>query len=310
MHIILLVLKIIGSILLVVLSLLLFLIILCLFVPIRYQAAAEKQEKIKANATARWLFSILSAIINYEENVLTYRVSVFGITIYPRKKKKKRQHSKEKHGAEPDLVIMEVPTDQSENKLLIKKDNQSMESNEVPNKEQVIDQTLQKRKKLKQNKKTTTDKKSRWSQLKDKWVSFKERIHSMFTTIRNYREKGDLILEFLKLEENKRGLLSVWNSLKKILRHIIPTKIYGTIEFGRSDPCQTGQALGVIGILFSVYGKHIQVIPNFEQECLYGEIFIKGRVRMFTLLRISITLLVNEKFKKLKINFEKLKEVL
>ena len=117
-------------------------------------------------------------------------------------------------------------------------------------------------------------------------------------------------MNFLKQEENKKGIGFIFHALKHILKHIIPKKLRGQIELGLEDPCQTGQALGALGVVFSIYGEGIRIIPNFEEPCFKGNVFIKGRVQVFTLVRICIKLLLDDNFKQLKINYNKMKEAL
>ncbi len=322
MHIILLVLKIIGITLLVLLLVLLLIILLCLFVPIKYRANAEKQEKIKVRAVAKWLFPLLYAKVDYLGESITYQICILGITIYPRikkekvvKPKKQKRRKNRKSEEEPDLVIMEIPNTSIESKL----EKEEVSVNKKEEKEEITEvQIVNKDEKLKKTEKkikmAEEPKESKYvNRPKEKMGRFeiiKEKLALFFQKLLTLKEKGDLIIEFLKQEENKKGLRYIWNSFKHILKHIAPSKIQGDIEFGLEDPCQTGQALGMVSVLFSIYGKSIRIIPNFEESCINGKIFIKGRIRVFTLLVICIKLLLDDNFKRLKINFEKMKEAL
>lgn len=338
MHIILLVLKIIGITLLVVLSILLLMILLCLFVPIKYRANAEKQEEIKIRVVAKWLFPLLYAKVDYMGESISYQIRIFGITIYPRikkekveKPKKQKEKKKRKPEEEPDLVIMEMPKSGSESKIEPEKtsSNSKNEKLEITNNRNIDDlskrtndrvvnneQVKEKKKKVetqnskesKQEKKSKQENESK--EKKGLIERIKEKLAFYFDKFLAFKEKGNIIIEFLKQEENKKGLRYIWNSLKHVLKHIAPSKIRGDIEFGLEDPCQTGQALGAISVLFSIYGQAIQIRPNFEESCINGKIFIKGRIRVFTLLLICIKLLLDDNFKRLKINFENMKEAL
>lgn len=150
--------------------------------------------------------------------------------------------------------------------------------------------------------------------LKDKiinfFVEFKNKVIEIFTTIANIKQKYDMITDFIRNELNREGFKITYSSLIKILKHILPRKLKSRIVFGTGDPCSTGQALGVFGILYSFYGDKVQIVPDFEKKVLEGKHYARGRIRLVTLLIIVIKLILNKKFKKLKDNFLRLKEAL
>lgn len=318
MHIILLVLKIIGIALLVLLSVILLLLLIVLFVPVRYRINAEKQEDIKAKAVVDWLFPFLFAKVEYQEQSLTYQIRIFGILIYPRKTrvKEKRQRKRAREGKkqkEPDLITMEVRTAEPEApKQRAEAAEQKLEIEEkrlqaVEQEPKAVNQSTE----AVEQKPKPESKKLSEEQPRSGWFTrWKQKLLFLLEKIADLREKWRLIADFLGQEENKKGLLQIWNSVKHIIRHIIPKRISGEIEFGLDDPCSTGQVLGIAGALYGFYGQSVRVIPNFEEACLNGEIFIKGRLRIFTFVRICIKLLLDNNFKRLRINFEKMKEAL
>lgn len=313
MHIILFILKIVGLILLILLCVLLVTFLLCLFVPIKYQANAEKIERLKLKAIGKWMFPILYMKVNYLEDSLEYRILLFGIPIFPRekkekvmitrKKKGKRKEKKKQEENEPELVTMEVnePGEFEHIKEDIK-DGIDDEAEEI--KEDISENIKEEADDLEKK----TDKGTK----KDRNFlgKIKEKVLWIFNILRVLNEKKRLLIEFFREEENKKGIHSLWNSLQHVLKHIKPKRLKGDLEFGMDDPCQTGQVLGIAGVLFSIYGQGISIRPNFEEPCLKGEVFIKGRIQVFTLLRICIKLLLDDNFKQLKINYEKMKEAL
>ncbi len=80
-HVIVLILKIIGISLLTILGLILLLLLLALFVPVRYQAHAKKQEELWCRGRITWLFHLVSIPIAYEKGELSFRLKLFGITV-------------------------------------------------------------------------------------------------------------------------------------------------------------------------------------------------------------------------------------
>lgn len=131
---------------------------------------------------------------------------------------------------------------------------------------------------------------------------------SIWKLIQGLWEKKSKVVAFFQLEENKAGIKLGLFSIWRLLKHIAPTKAKGYIHFGSGDPATTGQALGAAAAFYGYYGKYVKVEPDFEEEVLEGELFIKGRIRLFNLLIIGIKLLRDENFKRFIKNTKLLKE--
>lgn len=120
----------------------------------------------------------------------------------------------------------------------------------------------------------------------------------------------NLVKAFIKDDVNRAGFRLTYDKLKLLIKHILPTKLRSQLIFGTGDPCSTGQALGVFGVLFGVYGEHVHITPDFENKIFKGSHYAKGRIRIGTLLIIVIKLLLDKKFKQLLRNYRILKEAL
>lgn len=138
----------------------------------------------------------------------------------------------------------------------------------------------------------------------------KKKLLKAIQTIKSVKDKANLIWDLLQNEINKEGFSATFSSLKKLMKHILPTKLRSKIIFGTGDPCSTGQALGVLGILYSLYGDKVMIIPDFENSRLEGTHYARGRIRIITVLIIVIKLMIDKRFKQLKKNFNILKEAL
>ncbi|MDF2800275.1 MAG: hypothetical protein K0S61_178 [Anaerocolumna sp.] len=134
----------------------------------------------------------------------------------------------------------------------------------------------------------------------------KNLFHNLGESISNIAEKWDKIKNFYK--SNKQGIKQSFYAIKKISKHVLPRKIKGQVEFGTGDPCSTGQVLGVAASFYGIYGKYVQIIPNFNEAIIEGDLYIYGRIRIVTLLIIGVKLILNKNFKELIKNFRALKE--
>jgi len=136
------------------------------------------------------------------------------------------------------------------------------------------------------------------------------RLKRIFQSFLNFREKSRSLIKFFKDEMNKEGFRFTFSRIRKLLKHILPTKLKASILFGTGDPCSTGQILGLLGILYSFYGDKLQVTPDFENRRLEGWLDARGRIRLITILIIVIKLILDRRFKQLKNNWITLKEAL
>ena len=147
------------------------------------------------------------------------------------------------------------------------------------------------------------------------FLSIRNRLRNLLDNIRKLWHKAqdlsgkwDKIKAFLKEDDNKKALSKSFVTIKRILKHVRPTRLKAEVEFGTGDPCTTGQALGVLAVFYSFCGKSARIIPNFEEEILKGNIDCAGRIRLFTLLIIGIQLVFDKNFRNLLKNFKTLKE--
>ena len=91
--------------------------------------------------------------------------------------------------------------------------------------------------------------------------------------------------------------LSYGKMEKKLIHHVLPTRITGKITFGSEDPAVTGTVLALLGMTIPFHKNKIMVNPLFDGEnILEGEIFLKGRIYGVVLIKIAIELYFNKKY--------------
>ena len=92
-------------------------------------------------------------------------------------------------------------------------------------------------------------------------------------------DKKEKLTEFLSEPIHKAAWIRLKREAFRILRFLRPKKLTGSVQFGLEDPYNTGRALAVLSMLYPLYGEHIDIYPNFEQQVLEGHLLIKGRIR-------------------------------
>ena len=55
----------------------------------------------------------------------------------------------------------------------------------------------------------------------------------------------------------------------------------------------TGQVLTWISPFYGLYGRHLQICPDFLEPCLEGEWKLKGHIRLGTILLLAFRMLLD-----------------
>lgn len=292
---ILLILKIIGLVLLGILGLILLLVLLVLLVPIRYRAEGSYYEAPDVKARVTWFLHILSVNVEYRKE-LDVCVRVFGICV---KRISPAAESDEDVPKENTVETMagrktdEVRTERKPGKS--DAETQSAGLSEQKKKE-LTDQLAEDERRMREKKSQKVDTEQKKVGLEGKIRAKAEQISDKAEEI---KAKMDEILAFIKDEANQRTFRLVMRQVYGIAKHILPTKIKGKVKFGFEDPFKTGQILIYVSPFYSLYAKHLELIPVFEEPVMEGELRLKGRIRIGTVLAKAVRVLFDRNIWKL-----------
>lgn len=270
LHILWIVLKTAILIIAVLIGIVLLVLLTCLFVPVRYRAKGSYYGVPDGTACISWLCHIFSFKITYKgENSWSFKI--FGIPVLykgrEKKEAKKRTKRRKKHEPEPSLTVQEISADEAE---------------EYEGKDESFLYEPEKEDNRPKRKKENPLKK------------IKELIKKIFNRIKDVREKKEQLTAWMQKEENKKTLELLFKHIKRVLKHILPVKMKGILRFGFDDPYVTGQVTSGAAVFYPLYAKKLQLYPVFDENILEGELFIRGRVRLATVLW-SIFLLYRDK---------------
>lgn len=112
-------------------------------------------------------------------------------------------------------------------------------------------------------------------------------------------KKAQELIELLKSDLFKAVFVRVKKELIAILRHILPRKLWGWIEFGASDPATTGEVLAVAGMLYPVMPRKLMLYPDFENTVLNLDVSLGGRIRLVVLLFHGVKILLDKNVRRL-----------
>lgn len=263
LHILCILLKIIGILILVILGLFVLLTGIVLFVPIRYQIDAKGKgtlQSLEVRIKFSWFLHLLSGYVFYADKKPEWQV---------RTAWKKW-----------NVVKLEKMTETEIKPQNVKKTEEPTEKKEEKQFEKVVKQieTNQPKKQVKNKKKSFAEKCNKIFQ------KIKRTICNLCDKIKLLGDKKDRVLEFLQDELHQ----SVWKNAKReavrLLKYLRPKKIKGRVHFGFSDPYLTGKTLAILSMWYPFYANTVSLEPDFEEAVLEGELSIKGCVRGFYFL--------------------------
>lgn len=317
-HILLLLLKIIGITLLSLLGLLLLIILVVLFVPIRYSLNVEADKSVEARACVSWLLHLLHAKAVYD-GTFGIVIRVFGIPVKripapeEKKPKKTKEKQKEKKRARGKKAEQTKDRDDTEAEAgaesgVEKTAGETADANRTesetktaagevpcsePEKTAVLSETVESEEKL---------------SLFQKLVQFVRAVRAFFSkilyTIQNICGKIEKVKELigyysevLKSDEGQRTFALAKRELGRLLKHIAPTKLRGSLTIGMGDPAATGQIIAIVSMFYPIYGNNVSITADFDEKCIRGSLYLKGRIRIVTLIRIAWRVYFNKDVK-------------
>lgn len=332
LHIILLILKFAGIILLCILGLVVFSILCALFVPVRYRIEVTREEgedmpPVTAYVKITWFLHLINIFICYPADVIVRaRILIFTLFRIPEKEKKtkstaRREKQKQEKKAEkekqasPACKADEGSNDNREEQAERQEGKAGYEL--VQPNEEADRQTKQNEAALTEQKKFTLTDKIR--KLIDKIRKFidkirqtVEKIKSFFEniqyTIRNLCDKIKSALdniqyyrEVAESEPFKQSVDLCKDEIGHALRKLKPDKLEADFIAGMPDPAATGRILAFYGMLYPMVGQHIRIAGDFGCERMHieGRLYIRGRIRAFTFLKVAIKIYFSKDIKTL-----------
>lgn len=311
--IILLVLVTIAKVIGILLAVLVIVALAILFVAVRYCGKISFDDK-KAQISIRWLGVVLCVPILITEKDLQWKVRVFGVPILrsdgahkKRRSKKSSAPKAQKRKAEKAAETVQKTQESSkqEKKALsvnLEKSPTAPEQEKQIAPKQATDKTEEQSAFRQADEREKKPRGIRqlflWLQNVIKIVrKMKKKVHSV----------QDLV-DILRSDAGKAFICIVKENVIHLWKQIHPRRMRGKVIFGTGDPCSTGELLGVLALFYAWYGNGVQIIPDFEQKRIEGNVSFRGRIRMITLICIAWRIIKNKDGRKLLHEWEKWKE--
>lgn len=304
------ILKWIGILLLAILGLVLTLLLIVLLVPVRYRLQGVRRTQdgvLTARGKVSWFLSILAVTFVYDQE-FSWNIRICGI---PLKLGQTTQEEDVEDLTEEQLAqIAELEAEfeadlETDTEINLETDpqlrlqtqeikRQTAGSSEPANHLETRERSEETSASVEEAEKVPLKEKLRGIEQKisDTIHSIPDKIAGLKKKIRSLKEKADIWIAFMKSDEVKQLLTACKKQIRQILRHLLPTSLKIRGNYGFADPSLTGKITGFLCALPPRYQKNIQVQPHFQEECLDGEVVLRGRIRLGSLVWPVIKILV------------------
>lgn len=284
-HVILQILAVIGIVLLVLLALLILTVLAVLFVPIRYRASGEKEaDRIEGVAAVSFLYPFLSFKWQRAGNENRWALRLLGIKLKSSRKADKgkvAEPEKTDKGKAEETAQAAKPEKAAEP---VKEEKQpatpSVQNAEAEDAARQAEETG-----TQKTDRVSSEKKARFT------------ISGLCDKMEKIRDNVEYYKERLTAEENRLFLKRTKERIFAVLKSIKPKVLTARVVCGTGSPDTTGYVCAVYGMLYPVIEDRISFTADFENKVLDGELSVKGKVRVATLVRHGIKILLDKQLK-------------
>ncbi len=292
LHILWMLIKIILIVLGTVLGLAVLFLCLLLFCPVRYKARVLKTQgslrNLEAQFTVSWLFGgvRLSLLVSQTKKVRNFRL--FGIPVLKFVHKwKRRKRSIRK--ADTEKTIPQKPHPESV--------HSSENSEDVQRQEPFHEETS-----AEKSRKTAANKillfLEKLKEIPGFLLNILYSLKKISLTMQNIYDKINYWKQFLENQRVQSAFALAKQQLKKLLFHVFPRKVKGSVTFGSEDPSVTGAVLALLGMTFPLHQNRVSIQPVFENRNFFeGNISLKGRIYGIVPLMVFIKLYFDKNIK-------------
>lgn len=328
LHIILLILKVAGIILLILLGLILAIFLTVTLVPLRYKGQGSYYGKPEGGIKITWLLHIISVAVSYKEE-LAVTVRLFGIRILKDRLEEPLEEALDEaeeaveqmagkieegipslvregidYTDEPMVSVQEVKPPPEDPKTKQQENRGDGKDGGDDRVDSVEEQPQAERKQTRSLNIPPQNNSSRkrilerlWGKLKTVFHRLAAFVKRMIASLKKAKSARQEFMTFITDAENKNTFHLMVRQAKVLMRHVLPRKLTGRITFGFEDPYVTGQILTGAALFYPLYQNKFSVLPVFDRKIIEGEIAFRGRIRLGVFLMAGIKILLNRNFR-------------
>ena len=317
-HILFMILKALGILLLVLLFLVLLIVCTVLFLPFCYRAQVLKEEEgfacVKASGRVSWLFGAVALTASYEEQKPEAQILLFGASLETWKRRLKKirrgeasvsrtEENETENAPEAEKTAEQKEPDQTEKqqKVTAQKEQPEQEQEQEPDapKKSILERFFGRIEYLPEK---LLNLASRLLQMAFRLLELPfrllEKLEQKIQAGRRLKRKWESVKKFFRSKMFREALLHAKKEVLYFLKKAAPKKVTGTVRFGFDDPALTGETLGILGMIYGKLPKDLSIQPDFEQEILRGDVRMKGSFQAVTAAGIALRLFRDQNLRK------------
>ena len=299
-HILFMILKALGILILVLLFLVLLIVCTVLFLPFCYRAQVLKEEEgfacVKASGRVSWLFGAVALTASYEEQKPEAQILLFGASLETWKRRLKKirrgeasvprtEENETENALEAEKTAEQKAPDQKEKQQKVTAQKEQPEQEQEPDapKKSILERFFGRIEYLPEK---LLNLASRLLQTAFRLLELPfrllEKLEQKIQAGRRLKRKWESVKKFFRSKMFREALLHAKKEVLYFLKKAAPKKVTGTVRFGFNDPALTGETLGILGMIYGKLPKDLSIQPDFEQEILQGDVRMKGSFQAVT----------------------------
>ena len=315
-HILFMILKALGILLLVLLFLVLLIVCTVLFLPFCYRAQVLKEEEgfacVKASGRVSWLFGAVALTASYEEQKPEAQILLFGASLETWKRRLKKirrgeasvsrtEENETENALEAEKTAEQKAPDQKEKQQKVTAQKEQPEQEQEPDapKKSILERFFGRIEYLPEK---LLNLASRLLQTAFRLLELPfrllEKLEQKIQAGRRLKRKWESVKKFFRSKMFREALLHAKKEVLYFLTKAAPKKVTGTVRFGFDDPALTGETLGILGMIYGKLPKDLSIQPDFEQEILQGDVRMKGSFQAVTAAGIALRLFRDQNLRK------------
>ena len=315
-HILFMILKALGILLLVLLFLVLLIVCTVLFLPFCYRAQVLKEEEgfacVKASGRVSWLFGAVALTASYEEQKPEAQILLFGASLETWKRRLKKirrgeasvprtEENETENAPEAEKTAEQKAPDQKEKQQKVTAQKAQPEQEQEPDapKKSILERFFGRIEYLPEK---LLNLASRLLQTAFRLLELPfrllEKLEQKIQAGRRLKRKWESVKKFFRSKMFREALLHAKKEVLYFLKKAAPKKVTGTVRFGFDDPALTGETLGILGMIYGKLPKDLSIQPDFEQEILRGDVRMKGSFQAVTAAGIALRLFRDQNLRK------------
>ena len=300
LHIIGLIFKLIGILILILLGIILLLIAGVLLIPVKYEISAMfpgKIEEIRADVKVSWIFHILRIRWKYENGSSD-------LSIRPQiNLKKKKDGTTDETDMEEALTLLsddheQLPEISEQTQETKREEEPAAVEEEKPVTGQAQDKPVEQADPIQIEKEEEESKENKFVRIIKGIIAKAKKIKFTFKTIcdkiKMISEKKEKVLEFIERDYFQHAYKRLKHEMVWVKRLLKPKNGRLKLHFGFEDPYYTGLTLAFLSMIYPFMGDHMSIDPDFENPVLEGEFYLKGQIRMIYSLIFGLKLIIDK----------------